>query len=221
MSSRYNRKKRGYKRPGYKSCGRMVYNDAAKALSLARQVKQMINVEYKFFDSQFTGGAENTTPKITKLTNILQGDGGSSRDGNQVKVVGIYLNYLCTIHASATTTQVRVLLVLDKQTNGVIYTAANLLKDVTVTDNIISPYNLNNKYRFHVLYDKVHRLNDNGNQSITVKKYMKVNEKIRYTAEAGDITDLSSSSYSLMTFSNEATNSPAFTMHVRLRYVDN
>ncbi len=225
MASRYrngNRKRNGYrKRPGYMACGKMVMSDARKALSIARATKALLNVEYKFLDTIVTAGSVGTSPVINQLTNIVQGDGGSSRDGNQVKVVGIYLNYLCTINASATNTQIRVLLVHDSQTNGAIYTSGDLLSDITAVDSIVAPLNLDNKYRFKVLYDRVHHLSDNGNQSISFKKFFKTNSRIRFDGTAGDITDLTSSSYSIMFVSNEATNVAAVTRNLRLRFIDN
>ena len=47
-------------RPGYKACGRMVYSDAKKALSIARGVRRLINVEIKNFDVQQTSVALTT-----------------------------------------------------------------------------------------------------------------------------------------------------------------
>lgn len=211
----------GYRRPGYAACGRMVYGDAGKALAIARSVKAMVNVEYKFHDVKVTSAAQATSPTPIQLVNIAIGDSGSQRDGNQLKAVGIYLKYLWTIDASATNTQVRVLLVHDKQTNGAIFTGADVLADVSAIDNIISPYNLDNKYRFRILYDRVHQMNNGGNQSVTAKKFIKLNEKLRYDNAAAAISSLTSSSYSLLIMSSESSNYPLITLHSRLRFVDN
>ncbi len=217
MATRRN----GKVRPTYKSCGKMVISDAKKALRLARHVKSMINVEFKFLDFNATAAGQPESVTLGQVSNIAQGDGGSARDGNQVKLTGIYLTYMWTISASATNTQVRVLLVLDKQTNGVIYAAGDLLHDTSINDNIVSPYNLDNKYRFRVLYDRVHHLSDNGNQSVSVKRYIKMNEKLRFDGTTADIANLTSSSITLVTMSSETTNVPLITRNVRLRYVDN
>ncbi len=214
----YRRKPRG-RRPAsrsqiYKSCGNQLWSDV-------KLLKRMVNVEYKFFDDQGTQNDKTATPSIGYISNILQGDGGSNRDGNQVKVIGMYINYLWVMHASAVTTQVRLMIIEDKQTNGAVFSAADILSDVTGIDNIISPYNLNNKYRFRVIYDKVHMLNDNGNQTAKVSTFIKLDTKLRYDGTAGDVTDATSSSYSFLAVSTESTNSPALTRNFWLRFVDN
>ena len=89
---RYPAKKRGYRRPGYGNCAKMVYGDAAKALSMVKSVKRLLNVEVKNFDTQLTGSAITDAIGITQLTNIPQGDGTNSRDGAQCKMIGIELN---------------------------------------------------------------------------------------------------------------------------------
>ncbi len=216
----YNRRYRKKRKPQGRPWGRYM-DTASKALKVALTVKKLLNVEFKRFDVSATAQAQTTTVTILQVSNILLGDGGLSRDGNQIKITGIYLNYLWTIHASATTTQVRVMLVQDSQTNGAIYAASDLLVDQTGTDNIISPYNLDNKYRFRVLFDRTHVLNDNGNQSVIVNKFIKLDQRMRFDASAGDITDVTSMSYSLVFVSSEATNTPARTHHCRIRFIDN
>ncbi len=205
----------------YKKCGKMVLSDGSKALAMARGLKRLLNVEYKFLDVQNTEAAVSTTPSVNISSIILQGDGGSARDGNSVKAVGIRLNYMITLNTSAVSSQIRVILIHDKQTNGALAAAGDILQDVTADDGIVSPYNLDNKYRFRMLYDRVHTLSDNGRQSIAVKKYFKLNQKLRFDGTAGDITDIPSSSYLLLFVSNEPTNTPTITRHSRLRFIDN
>ena len=51
MPSHYKKKRYVSKRPGYRSCGRMVVSDATKALYLAKKLKTMINVEYNSLEN--------------------------------------------------------------------------------------------------------------------------------------------------------------------------
>ncbi len=216
-------KKRTFKsrRPGYKACGRMVAGDAAKALSIARGIKRLINVEIKNFDTQLTQVTVTDTPVITQLTNIGQGDTTITRDGSQIKMIGFELNYFITRSASSDFTIVRVMVVLDKQTNQAIYTAADLLADVTAQDNVIAPRNLNNKKRFTVLYDRKHSIGSGGAGSIVVKKYFKKEIMFRYDANTPSIADMTQNSLSMLCVSNEVTNDPGLTLHARVRFVDN
>jgi len=167
----------------------MVVSDARKALLLARHVKNLINVEVKNHDVQQTAVAFTNTGVITQLSNIAQGDTTITRDGAQCKVIGIYLAYFLQVSATAPRTAVRIMLVLDKQMNQAIYTIGDLLEDVTGSDILITPRNLDNKHRFTVLYDKNHNLST-ANSTVVVRKYIKRNILLRYDASVPDITDL-------------------------------
>ncbi len=213
--------KNSYKRPGYRSCGKMVYGDAKKALRLARTVKSMLNVEYNIADTVVTATASPIAPAIVQLTNLAQGDSNITRDGNQIKVTHIQLKYFFTINASAVATCCRILLVQDRQTNAGIYTANQLLKDVSVNDNVNSPFEENHRRRFKILYDRVHDLSDNGNQIGRGRKYLKLQIPVRYSANAGTIADLPESSLSLVHMSTESTNTPLLNAFVRLLFIDN
>lgn len=209
-------------RPGYGSCAKMVYGDAQKALAIARSVKALINVEVKNFDFVQTSTLVTDTVGISQLSNIPQGDTTNTRDGAQIKMLGYDLNYLIRQDASATTvTWIRIMLVLDKQTNQAIYTNTDLLENVTTVDAIISPRNLDNMKRFSVLYDRVHTLSPGGSQGVHVKKYIKREALIRYDASTSAIADLTSNSLSLIQVGSQVTTDPAISVFGRLRYVDN
>lgn len=213
--------KSAYKRPGYKSCGKMVYSDAAKALKLARTVKSMLNVEYNLMDTIITSTASPVTPAVVQLSNIVQGDTNITRDGNQIKVTHIQLKYFFTINASAVQTCVRILLVQDKQTNGTAHTGATVLKNVTVFDNVNSPYLENTRRRFRILYDRVHDLSDSGNKIGRGTKNIRLNLPIRYAGNAGTIADITENSLELIHMSTEASNTPLLHCFCRLLFVDN
>ncbi len=209
-------------RPGYGSCAKMVYGDAQKALAIAKSVKSLINVEVKNFDFVQTETAVTDTVGISQLCNIPQGDTTNTRDGAQIKMLGYELNYLIRMSVSAdTATYIRIMLVLDKQTNQAVYVNTDLLEDVTNTDAILSPRNLDNMRRFSVLYDRTHVLSPGGSQGVVVKKYIKRNILIRYDASTSAIADLTSNSLSLIQVGSQVTNDPLITVFGRLRYVDN
>ncbi len=216
-------KKRSYKsaRPGYVSCGKMVFSDAQKALAMAKYVKGLVNVEFKNHDVQGTSVAIGTVPVITQLTNIAQGDTTNTRDGASIKVTSFLFKYKILMSASAFNTQVRVMLILDRQTNEAIYLSDDLLQDITVHDSIVSARNLNNAHRFKVLYDRVHVYNISSKSNDYTEKYIKLNIKLRYDNAAAAITSLTQQSLSLLTVGNESSNQPNITSLIRIRYVDN
>ncbi len=211
-----------YKRPGYRACGRMVASDASKALTIARGIKRILNVEVKNFDVKSTSLAITDTASIIQLSNIPQGDGTTERDGNQCKMVGLQLSYHLQQNASATIpTFVRVILIIDKQTNGAIFTSGTFLADVSTQDNIVSPRNLNTQKRFTVLQDLVHVLNTGGPDGVIRRKYFSKEVLLRYSASTPSIADLTQSSLALLVVASSVTNDPSFTLNSRLRFVDN
>ncbi len=219
----YRKKKSPYasRRPGYSSCGRMVVSDAKKALVMASHLKRLVNVEIKNFDVQQTAVAITTTPVIVQLSNIPQGDTNITRDGAQCKVLSLELGLQLTPHVNGAITGVRILVVCDKQTNGSIYTNSDLLADVTVNDNMASPYNLDNKFRFQILWDKRFNLATNNRSNASFTKRFKMSKVLRFDGSTPSIADLTSMSLSLVQFTNEPTNTPLITMFSRLHFVDN
>ncbi len=219
-------RKRNYKRRsgGFHTKYNKAIYSIGKTATLAKQVyklKRMINVEYKFIGIINTATAIPVVPVIIQLNNISQGDTSQTREGDQIKSTRLSVHYLFTQHATATQTMVRVMLIKDSQPNGAIYGATDILSDVTVLDSMNSFYNLDGKFRFRILYDRVHTMSDSGNQIVKGKINVNLNDKIRYTGNAGDITDLTNCGYSLMIMSTETTNTPSFSQFTRLRFIDN
>ncbi len=216
-----NFERKARKRYGqYKKCAGYVAHDATKALALAKYLKGIVNVEFKQHTVVATA-AISSTPLITQTTNISLGDTTLTRDGSNIKVVGLTFSYLLAQHASAVTTLVRVMVIHDRQTNQAAFSSPNILDDVSTGDAIVSPRNLDHTHRFQVLYDKVHAFSDSGQKTLYRSFNRKMQLKLRYDADDGTIADLTSSSLALMFLSNEATNTPTITFSHRIRYVDN
>lgn len=209
-------------RPGYGRCAKMVYSDASKALTIAKGLHRLLNVEIKNFDVQQTGVSVSQTAVIIQLTNIPQGDTTVTRDGNQAKMLGVDLNYTITVNDTPTIPRhlIRIMLVVDKQTNQAIYAIGDLLEDSTGLDNLVSPRNLNNKHRFTILYDRLHNLSIAFSVA-HVRKYIKKEVLLRYDASTPSIADLTQNSLSLVQISNGTVNLPTITSFNRVRYVDN
>ena len=165
-------------RPTYASCGKMVVDDAKKALAMVRHVRGMLNTEFKNHDVAVTAtGIVDGSGTITQLTNIPQGSGGTTteqRDGANVKITSIYIKLLAIMSASGTNSSFRLMLVEDRQTNQAIYATADLLTTVVNVSGLVSTYNLQNQFRFKVLYDKVHTIDINGKGTKFIKIYKKV-----------------------------------------------
>lgn len=225
MSSRYKKRTQPRtqpkkSRPSYRSCGKMVFGDAKRALLVANSLRKLINVEIKNHDTQQTSVPITDTIAIIPLTNIPQDITTITRDGAQCKMLGFNLNYSIRTSVTAPRTAVRIMVVVDKQTNQAIYVAGDLLKDTTTQDSIISPINLNNLHRFTILYDVTHVISLDR-PVVVVRKYIAKELLLRFDASTPGIQDLTQNSLSLLQVSNEVTNDPAITSFLRIRFVDN
>ncbi len=208
------------KRPSYYKYGMNALNMASKSLYVANKLKRLINVEFKFHDVQHTTEVITDVPVIIQLTNISEGTTDQTRVGASIKATKLFIRLWFQLGASAVS-NVRIMLILDRQTNQAIYSASDLLVDVTTSDNVISPLNLDNKHRFRVLFDRRYKMSNSGSQVINAQISKVLNTKFRYDANAGTIADLTSNSLSLLIVSNNTTNGPDCTLFSRLRYIDN
>lgn len=209
----------------YDRYSKRAYNSlavASKALSVAYGVKKLLNVEFKFHDVQLTNETIPIIPLITQISNIALGDTDVTRDGSQIKAVRLNIKWTVQVNATAATqNRMRIMVVQDKQTNGAIYTDTDLLQDVSAQDGIVSMNNLDNKFRFRVLFDRRIAVSSDGTATKFVSFNKKLQMKIRFDADAAAITSLTSNSISVLMLSNHATLTPSVTMFSRLRYVDN
>ncbi len=212
-----------YKKKHYKkkrNYGKYL-STAGKALTVALQVRKLLNVEFKLLDSFATGTAMTVTPIVQQLILIAQGDGVANHDGNQIKSHSNLLRYVITMNTSAVASACRVMLVRDTQPNGATFVSSDLLTDITVFDSIISPIHQDFKHRFKVLYDRRHYLSDSGSKKQSGKHFTKMSFLVRFDDTSANITALQTNSLALVFFSDEATNTPTITFFNRYRFIDN
>ncbi len=211
------KKSRASRYIGYTSSALSI---ASKALAVSYGIKKLLNVEYKFHDI-VSSVAPGTAPAIIQLTNIPQGDTDVTRDGAQVKLTSILVRYLYRQHPSSLIDFLRIMIVHDKQTNQSIYNINDLLEASGATTAMNSPLNLDNKYRFHVLYNQVHAMSINGKRCGN-KEFMKeISLRIRFDNSTPAISDLTSSSLSLVIITIDNTNKSSIDIFTRIRYIDN
>lgn len=207
------------KRPYFGKVDRFV---GKSAYHLGKKALSMLNVEYKCFEVQLTNNPITDTGVISQCTNIPQGDTVQSRDGNQLKITQMIFNYMITSNVSSVSSAVRVMIVHDKQTNGAIWTPADLFADASVFDVQVSPLNIDNNHRFRILYNKLHVIPFGSARSAVNRRFIKkMALKLRFKSSTPSIADLTQDSLSVFMVSNEATNTPTVTFNMRLRYVDN
>ncbi len=192
-----------------------------KKKTLTKKVSQLSkkvgNKERKVLDTQLTSIALTSALTTTNLTNVVQGITDVLRLGNKITIVGVELSYQVE---SAISNSVRMMLVQNKQTNGLVLDGSELFEDQSAGDIIISPYNKDFLRKFRVLYDKTHTFSITGNAFVIHKKHIKCNIPIRYDANVGDITDLQSNSLSWVSSVDSADASAVSSMFIRLWFTD-
>lgn len=188
-----------------------------QALSVARAVRSLINVEFKFHDVD-VAPTPDSAGTISNLSLIAQGDGPSTRDGNSILLKSIYLRLRATINAAATNTVVRCILFTDYQQQGTLPTVANVL-----TGDIDTPLNIvDYPKRFRVIRDFMFSLSNSGDKIYHKDYYIKMyKHHIKYDGSGATAAEQRTGNIYLLLISNEGANTPTLNVDSRLRYIDN
>lgn len=192
-----------------------MFNDGKLALNL---VQKFLNTEVHYNDVAATSQAASTTPTFVLLNGVQQGDTTVLRTGSSVKCDGIDIAYTVYIGAVALATQLRVLVVMDKQADAAIFSIAQLLN----TTDVRSPLVPENQKRFSILHDESIMLSAAGPNNLIKKARLGVNAHIEYNlGNAGTVADINTNSIYLVYFSNQATNTATFDYYSRFWFIDN
>ena len=189
---------------------------AMKAYRGVRYIKGLVNSEKHHHDVALGSSDPTTSGSSHNITAIAVGDTISTRTGNSILMKSIAWRYCLEINASATRTQVRILIVKDLQqgadTNP---TMAQVLENVAV-DSLLNIASLG---RFTILKDETILL-DNVNRSQVFRKgYYPMSHHVRYNGTAS--TDIQKGGIYVMYMSNEATNFPTLDAEYRVSFYDN
>lgn len=214
---RFRRRYRRYRKaPGrvgtYKRAWYQLKRDVGK-------LKDMINVEYKYFDTAISQSPDNTGYDKAIVNVPVQGDDALSRDGRQIRIKSIQFNVEIEMAAAATNTRVRVLLVLFKSSNGGDLTMSNVMVSA---NNINSLRLVSDQRDYWVIFDKTFVLTDVTKQQLQFKYYKRLDVKTRYNSgNAGTFADVEHNAIHFCSLSDEAANTPTLTGNCRIRYIDN
>lgn len=200
--------------------------DAYHALNMARKALSLINTEYKYRDNASSSQAGNIDSEAIKaLMNGYPRATTSDQDrvGNSAKITSIQLRAFININVTSppTNTFVRLMIVLDKQPNGVEFDLSDLLKQETLQ----SFRNLTNGKRFLVYMDKMVNISTERPQQF-VKFHKDVDIHTEYNDNNdGSITNINTNAIYFVAFSNIALASPDLrpivTYKTRTRFIDN
>ncbi len=188
--------------------------------------------ELKFFDTTQTVLNFFTTGTVNVSLNLIpQGTTESTRLGRKCIIKSIQLRLQLNhvrLQSSevATGDTMRVILLLDRQANGVVPSVASVLE----TTNYQSFYNLANNQRFAILFDKIYDFhhpsgagdgsaaNDWSGQQKTILFAKALHVPIEFSGTAGAIAEIASNNLVIL-FINEFGSVSTYKYICRVRFV--
>jgi len=219
---KFKRKKKGKKGGGV---GRRIggrvdnyFNFGSQVARDLNSIRRFINTEVHYLDNVQTAVNVSSTTTFTLLNGMQLGDSSVTRTGQSIKMDGLDIRFTLAGNITAVQTFSRILVVLDKQCNGAIFTDTLLLSTATPT----SPYVVGQQNRFVVLYDNTFALSTGGPLCSVNCIKVNANQHVEYNAgNAGTIADINSNSLYLLWLSDQAVNMPIMTAYSRLWFIDN
>jgi len=203
---------------------RGAYNVARKALYGLNKLRQMVNVEYKYHDTQANNHASGWGGGVSTLTTITQGDTATNRNGNSILAKSLALTYMAYPGSTQTVTkEIRVVLVRGIAEDARTPIGSDILLHSGSAYAITSHRKLDNTSEYKVIYDKVHSVmtnSANNDHLVTKKLFLKFNHHIKYTLGA-DTTEKGGLFLFVFTDTASGTANPTIQFQSRLRYIDN
>lgn len=195
------------------------YSIGAKAYKLGSMALGMLNAEKKYYDITSTAVTPSTPATsyttVSLVSALPVGDDASSRDGCQIRLKSMYINIFSTFNSSATNTQLRWLVVLDRR---VVAASTPGWTDIYDSTSVVSPFiNIEDQWkRFKILRSGIINLNTN-NAQVNTNIYIPCSLPVRYNTSNAVIMN----NIWLIIASNEATNTPSVAYRYRIRFYDN
>lgn len=181
------------------------------------------SLQFKAFYTHFSNITVTSAGVMQNINIIDQGLDITNRVGRQINITRITIRGHYEIaNGLANSPQrqlARIILFRDKQANQAAPTGTDLLYDNTIDDAINSPYNLDNRHRFHVVFDKafvfssafpIHNIFFNINANIA----------ITFDASTSSVSDQTSNAYYLFFVSDNSVSGPTFNGYSVVRFTD-
>lgn len=198
-----------------------VAKTAVDTAGTVAKVISMLNVEKHYLNIAATQSPTTAAPVIQLINGLQLGNTASQRQGQQLKSTNINLRGKLSVNNSAVggSSQARIMLVYDRQSNGSVFSITDLLENGAVWSFRTMGY----KKRFKVLADHTYQMvnNTNTEQQIVDLSAVLDLRTIYNTGNTGTISDIDTGSLYLVLISDEATYGPELQYQLRYRWVDN
>lgn len=183
---------------------------------MQKQLKRLIpKPEIKDVDVARASTAITSTATITNIapvTFISASEGGAV--GDQFRAKSIFVRLAIAPNATAGVNFLRVIIIKDRQPNGVAPTIGTIFETGAST-NYLSPINDTQTLRFKVIFDKTYTVDTDANGAQVDKIYRRLNYKV----EGQNAVPVSNGLF-MVEISDQAVNGPAVQWYSRFKYID-
>jgi len=229
MTTRSSVKRRGCCdcRAGRRCCAAKSRTAMRSAHVAAARLDSLSLGELKSIDYNHLQACDR--PSVVSLLNFcVAGDDITERTGREIRMKHFQISGQCYVTAGTGVDQIhRVLVVYDRQTNGTALTTADVLSRFfgNLAQDINLAYNLDNRRRFEILYDRKFSLNASGEafSSRDFKFSRRIDLPVVFNAGvAGTVADIATGSMYIITYGNVAAGATAGSCQfsTRIRFED-
>lgn len=182
---------------------------AYRALKAAQRSEKKKEVKHNAVTVADT--TPDSTGSIEELSVLSAGDSNNNREGDVVFPTSLRFRGRLVKNASATTTQVRMLIF------QWLSEAPGAVSDILVSTSVQSFKSENNRYQSRILYDRVFTLDSASKDSMFIQKTIKLKGMIAYPQSS---SAANRNGIWVLLLSNEATNVPTLNLESRLYFKD-
>jgi hypothetical protein len=204
---------RGRREPTYSQMFNKVSRDV-------RWLMSVVNVEDKYVDTSDTALTVTTTPTLTLLCPLSLGTTATSRNGQSIKTVSLYVIASYRRNTSSAQNFSRMTIVFDRQCLAAAPAYTDVFDSADPRARRVVAYS----GRFVVVYDRLFAWSSTGSgpDTLIFEEMIPLGRHIKFnTGNNGTVADITENSLYAMHVSTEATNGPALTANYRMTFVDN
>lgn len=218
----YSAKRQGVPK-GFRKAARAMHKYSPgidKALAGVASLRKLINVEFLTHDtsSSITFNNSNSNANMILLSGMAQGDGQGGRTGISILAKSLSIRAHLTMHASASNTRCRILLIRDNWKDPDNITEPKYT-DVYDSTSLNSFRLITSAGRFTKLWEREYTLTTAVQEQAILRGGVTLNHHIKYNSSTA--TGLGKGALYLLVLSNESINLPTLTYKTRMKYIDN
>jgi len=182
-----------------------------KALIAVRRLARFVDTELHENQILNDGIGIQSTPAFFQLIFAAQGDDNNERNGIQITCRSLELRFVGEM--GNVNANMRVIVLIDKQSNGAAPTAAEVLEDTgTATAQLASMYNTDFKKRFTILSDRCRSFVEGRSDTMCWHMKRRLSHKVRFDGSGSGIGNVVSGMVWAMVYTDQLGGAAAVTV---------